>query len=361
MDWVKRNLYFLIGGAVALLLMGLAGWYLYSKWQLNNEALTKLEADFAELDRLGKETPHPGDGKKVDNIAEAKKQQKELREFIQKSRKFYLPIRPVPDVPKIDDHELATAMSHTIDQMRKDATNASVGLPSAYDFSFQAEKNLVSFQSNSLAPLAGQLGEVKAICEVLFQAKVNSLDGLQRERVCVEDDKGNQSDYLAEKTSTNELALLTPYQLTFRCFSPELALVLSGFASSPYGLLVKTINVAHATPTAGETTTSSAVQNTTVPTYTPPPPPPPPAVSPEAERRYGIGGPGASRPLPPTAYTTPIQPGVVAPAAPKSGGLQVVLDESPLRVTVTLDVVKLITPKETKPAPTPTPPATASR
>ena len=43
MDWIKRNLYFLIGSLVALALMGLAGWYLYSKWQLNNEFLGKLD------------------------------------------------------------------------------------------------------------------------------------------------------------------------------------------------------------------------------------------------------------------------------------------------------------------------------
>src|SRR2546421_5724632 len=154
MDWVKRNLYFLIGGLVALALMGVAGWYLYSKWQLNNETLAKLEADFAELDRLSKDNPHPGDGKKVDNVAEAKKQQKELREFVQKGRKYFLPIRPIPDVPKATDHDLSTALSHTIDQMRKEATNSSVGLPSGYGFTFQAEQNLVSFSSNSVNPLA---------------------------------------------------------------------------------------------------------------------------------------------------------------------------------------------------------------
>ena len=358
MEWVKRNLYFLIGGAVALLLMGVAGWYLYSKWQLNNEALTKLEADFAELDRLGKEPVHPGDGKKVDNVGEAKKQQKELREFIQKCRKYYLRVPPVPDVPKIDDHELATALSHTIDQMRKDATNASVGLPSSYDFSFQAEKNLVSFSPNSLPVLAAQLGEVKAICDVLFQAKVNSLDGLQRERVCAEDEKGNQSDYLGEKTTTNELALLTPYQLTFRCFSPELALVLAGFGNSPYGLMVKTINVTHVAATTAETTGAPTTIPQPTPQYIPPPPPPPtPALSPEAERRYSPNPYLSGRP--PVAYTPPVQP--AAPAAgPKAGGLQVVLDESQLRVTMTLDVVKLVTPKETKAPGAPAPATTAA-
>lgn len=39
MDWIKRNLYFLVGSLVAVALMGLAGWYLYSKWQLNNDIL----------------------------------------------------------------------------------------------------------------------------------------------------------------------------------------------------------------------------------------------------------------------------------------------------------------------------------
>src|ERR1051326_797845 len=93
MSWVKRNLYFLIGAAVSLALMGVAGWYLYSKWELNNANLAKLEADFAELDRLSKESPHPGDGQKVDNVTEAKNQQKQLRQFIDNGRKFFLIFR----------------------------------------------------------------------------------------------------------------------------------------------------------------------------------------------------------------------------------------------------------------------------
>ena len=74
-----------------------------------------------------------------------------------------------------------------------------------------------------------QLGEVKGICEVLFEAKVNSLDNLRRERVSADDSKGPQTDYLGEKSVTNELAVLTPYEVTFRCFSSELAAVLAGF------------------------------------------------------------------------------------------------------------------------------------
>ena len=75
------------------------------------------------------------------------------------------------------------------------------------------------------------MAEVKAICAVLFQAKINSLDNIRRERVSEDDLKGPQTDYLPDKSVTNELAVLSPYEVSFRCFSPELAAVLAGFAS----------------------------------------------------------------------------------------------------------------------------------
>ena len=41
MDWIKRNLMFVIGGVITLVLMGLAGWYCYSGW--NNNVQQKEE------------------------------------------------------------------------------------------------------------------------------------------------------------------------------------------------------------------------------------------------------------------------------------------------------------------------------
>ena len=49
MSWIKRNLLFVIGSLVALILMGLAGWFLYTKWGLNNDVLASLNTDYAEL------------------------------------------------------------------------------------------------------------------------------------------------------------------------------------------------------------------------------------------------------------------------------------------------------------------------
>src|SRR6266567_1472875 len=178
MDWIKRNLYFVIGTAAALLLMGLAGWYLYSKWDLNNSILKQLDEQYAELDRLNKLNPHPGEPGKVDNIEEAKNQQKQLRAVAGKTKPYFQRIAPIPDLPKLADADFSRALSRAIDQMQKDASSASVSLPpksasgSAYSFSFEAQKSRVSFAAGSLATLAVQLGEVKAICDVLFQAKI---------------------------------------------------------------------------------------------------------------------------------------------------------------------------------------------
>src|SRR2546422_2630928 len=176
MAWIKRNLFFVIGTVVALALMGAAGWYLYSKYQLNNEVWAKLNEDYSKLKQLNAEKPHPGSGN-VDNIKIAKDQTKQLREFIDKTRTHFQRIAPIPDQPKITDQEFSSSLRRTIDHLAHEATNASVMLPTDnYAFSFSAQRSLLALDPKSLGPLSVQLGEVKAIVEILFNAKINSLD-----------------------------------------------------------------------------------------------------------------------------------------------------------------------------------------
>src|ERR1017187_2882188 len=173
MDWIKRNLYFLIGSLVALALMGFAGWYLYSKWQLNDEILGKLDEQYAKLKRLNEQNPHPGSGK-VDNIKLAKEQQQELIAYIQKSRQYFqrCPPIPVPESGKLTSQEFSSALSRTIDQMQREAAKASVALVlkgsgcKTYIFWFPAKRERLADAPGSLEPLSVQLAEVKAICGV---------------------------------------------------------------------------------------------------------------------------------------------------------------------------------------------------
>ena len=361
MSWIKRNLYFFIGSLVALILMGLAGYFLYSKWKLNNEILVSLNSDYEELKRLNNKSPHPGSGD-VNNIKLAQQQRDQVRDFMKKVRASFQPIAHIPDLPKVNDHDFSVALSRSIAELQRDATNSSVALPQNYSFSFEAQKARISFASNSLDRLSVQLGEVKTIAEVLFRAKINSLDNLRRERVSADDSNGPQTDYLNEKSITNELAILTPYEVTFRCFSSELASVLSDFAAEPCGIIIKTLNVDLAPapppqePSAQPFNPMAYMQ------------PNQPGMSAEAEdaiaranaaasfaRRYGTrgGGGGASsaelggialREGVPSRPNYPAPPVLAGPQASK-GGLPIALDEKQLKLTVNLLLIKLLPPK----------------
>lgn len=334
-----------------MILMGLAGWFLYTKWGLNNDVLASLNTDYAELKNLNSANPHPGAGP-VDNIKLAQEQRDQLRDFLKKTQAYFEPIPKIPDLPKISDRDFSAALSQTIEQLRNQATNASVSLPTEnYNFSFTSQKQKISFAAGSLNRLAVQLGEIKAIAGILYDAKINALDNLRRERVSQDDSFGLQTDYLGEKTETNALAVITPYEITFRSFSAELASVLAGLASSPKGMVVKTINVELAPVVAAPEVTTPVVPTQV---YIQQPNPMAEEMSRQQaeanaqaafQRRY-FGGGGqpqggiAYRGIQPPQQTYAPQPGVAPPTGAPKGGLPTVLDEKLLKITLALYIVK---------------------
>ena len=316
MAWIKRNLFFAIGGMVALGLLGWAGYYNYQGWSHNESAFTRLNEIYSTLRDLTKQdVAHhkflPGN-EKVDNIKAAKEQETALQEWIQQATGNFKSISPIPNTGTnaITSEAFAGALRRTVDQLQREADAASVSLPPKYTFSFAVETTTLRLDEPSLPLLAEQLGEVKAIAEVFFAVRVNSLDGIQRVRVSSEDIGGSQADYIEDHSLTNNLAVLTPYQISFRSFSPEVADVLARLATSPNGFVVKSISV----QPAG-------------------------AYSPTAAGTPGFGGEGAPPPPPPpVAVTTPLP-------LPGRGGLQTILNEQLLRVTLVVDIVKLLPKK----------------
>jgi hypothetical protein len=288
MGWIKRNLFFAIGSVVALVLLGMAAFYTYRSWSHNRDAMTNLQSAYSQLQQDYDQNPTPS----AENIQAAQQQNQQLRDWITQSQAHFKPIAPIPNPPDgvITKEEFAGTLRKTIYQMQQEAGDANVELPPDYSFSFAAERNLDVFSPGSLNPLASHLGEVKALCEILFAANVNALDGVQRESVSDNDAAGPQSDYLTDKTRVADPVTITPYMLTFRCFSSDLANVLSKLASSDYGFVVTGVNVMPAGAATGDQT-------------------------------------------PPSTMT---------PAYPMGkGGLQTVLDEQLLRVTMGVEVVKL--------------------
>jgi hypothetical protein len=153
-DWIKRNLIFVIGGVVALGLLGLAGWYNYAGWQRNVGEREKLNAAYEELKRLSTQTPHPGDGKKVDNIKVAQEQEREARQFGGKLGQHLRRIPALPEGTNVAGKDFSFALQQTIVELQREATNSSVILPPKYKFSFEAQAGRVTFAAGSLDRLA---------------------------------------------------------------------------------------------------------------------------------------------------------------------------------------------------------------
>jgi hypothetical protein len=337
MDWIKRNLIFVIGGAVALVLLGLAGWYNYAGWQRNAGEREKLNAAYEELKRLSNLPQHPGDGKKVDNIKLAQEQEREAQQFATKLERHLQRIPALPEGTNVAGKDFSFALQQTIVELQREATNSSVILPPKYKFSFEAQAGRVTFAAGSLDRLAEQLGEVRAICAVLNAAKVNHLDAVRRERVSADDASGPATDYLDRTSVTNAEVVLTPYEVSLRCFTPELASVLTGLANTPHGLIVKAVNVEPAPVTAVDA--QAGMPPPPVYPYTPPPPP--------AGMRpiRGEGGAAAAfaaryAARPATPMPQPVMPPPTALAQPAKAGPQTFLTEKQLKVTLLIHVVK---------------------
>jgi len=302
MGWLKRNLFFVIGIVVALGLLGAAGYYDYAGWTHNQDAFARLNEVYSQWSTAAGSKPSPGSGQ-VDNITTARDQDGQLRQWINQATNYFQPVAPIPRPVNgtVSGELFAGALHQTIAQLQHEADAANVVLPPQYDFSFTAHMDRLTFAPGSLDTLSVQLGEVKAISEILFGTGINALDGIQRVPVSSDDASGPQTDYLTDQPVTNDLAVLVPYEVTFRGFSPEIARVLGAFASSPSGFIVKTISVQPA---------------------------------------------GAATDLQP-AGATATDPNMPQPLAPMSakGGLQTVLNEQLLRVTLTVELVKR-TPKD---------------
>lgn len=316
MAWIKRNLLFCLAALVALAAVGGAGLYLLKNYQLRDEKKLKLSESYETLDRYCTMAPGPGDGKKMDNVKAAKDFNRQLQELIGRSGKYFRPIAPIPNSPQVSAAEFAAQLRETIRQMQRDAAGASVLLPPQYDFSFSGIKKRITFAPGSLQPLSVQLGEVKAICNVLFAAKINSLDGLRRERVSPDDVE--MADYIEDRSVTNELAILTPYEVTLHCFSGELASLLGGFAATPHGFIVARLIVEPAGSFGAATDPNASSPFS--------------AMAPPPRRAGGDEYTGEERPAVPVT--------VAAPPVILRGGQALVLNERLLKVSLRLSLVK---------------------
>lgn len=251
MQWIKRNLYLVVGGVVALGLLGFAGFYLFTKVRQDQAITEELNTATSRLETLARRDPYPN----PENIAAAKEEGVRLQGFLSEVGEHFQP----PRIPEdLNNMTFRSFLDNTRARLLADAQLAGVEVPTNYWFTFSALSGTMDFKPATLQPLATQLADIQAICQVLFDAKVNSLAWLKRVSVDSSDTSlmGSQDYLTGGKAVTNTYSVVMPYEVAFQGFSSELASVLDGLARLPHCMIVTNIVAEQAatatTPTSDE-------------------------------------------------------------------------------------------------------------
>lgn len=336
MAWIKNNLFWVVFGVIALSLMGLAGYFLYSNIQRNDEVKLQLQTQVQSLAELSLTEPFPN----ASALAGIAADQVRVQQVLSDSRKAFQ-VNPKPAL--LDDRGFKLMLEKTIAELKQEANAAGVGLPSdSYSFGFAIQRPLLQYKPGAVEPWSVQLGDIRDLFRVLYRSKVMAVQGVRRAPFFPFDLGGPDTMGMLAATNQSSETTYFPYEITFRGFTADIANVLDELQKATNCYVVKMINIdpsaigipaynpAAATAAAA---VGGALGSGTTPARTGPP------KDPYAER-YGNTAPPPPKPVGP-------QPVVVRPVAPTTPQLTTVLSEKPLRVAMLVVVVRI---KDTKAA-----------
>lgn len=236
MAWFKRNLILVVGGVVALVLLGASGFFLYTSYDKNAKISQELEGEASEFGRLNSSNPSVTE----DNIEAAKTEQERLKAMVQEYWKYFA---PVAQYTNITSAEFTFLLANTLNELNVLAENQGVRRPKDFAYTFDTQRERMNFAPSEVLPWTYQLLEIKSLCETIYSARVHSILRILRPAVSTNDNA--QVTLRGAVMTTNNVvkAVTTPYEVTFQGFSSELATVLEGLAKSPQCFLIKNINV----------------------------------------------------------------------------------------------------------------------
>jgi hypothetical protein len=337
MAWIKRNLFFVLGIVAGMALTVYCGILFASDLKKNGELTRKFEqADLGFAQVKGKPL-FPSEA----NILLINQDRTNLEVFRDELRRKFAPF---PTPPKENEQGFSAYLENTIAELTAKADAGAVTLPTNMSFGFTDQRSKLKYAAENIQPWMRQLSEIKVLCGILFNAKINALVSLRRVAVSTNDFITTQSDFFQARMTNTPLGSITPYKIEFRCFTRELDDVIKGLSQSSNCFVIKDIEVMPAGKREGEVVQAEPEQpETPVVTNTPP------------ARRGGTNAPPARRgatPAPPAP--TPVAPGTPGMPGTQPGrgrgrraGLEGLQPAGPIPVAVT------ITPPAT-PAPAPT-------
>jgi hypothetical protein len=243
MSWIKRNLALVISGVIAIGLLGVGGWYLWSAVDNNNKVDNEIGQTKQEIERLLNMEPSPN----KTNLDQAQRETARLHEFIGQAKRLFPPT-PAPAGP-LNNESFKSLLETTVNDLHKQAVSVSIALPESaggsYYFTFENQRLPVVFPPESLRPLSERLHEVQFMMSVLIKARINRLNYIKRAMVPGERPQqgaqGSMADYvnIPARTNAETGMVLWPYELEFDCFTSEIATVIEAFERAEYAFVVK--------------------------------------------------------------------------------------------------------------------------
>ncbi len=353
MSWIKRNLSLVVGVAVAVGLLGVAGYFLWLQIGRESQVSTDLTTQIDEYQTLTTLDPSATEP----NIEAVKEEQERLAVLLEETRKQYV---PVGTFTNMDSATFKSMLDTTVYELEQLSRRQGVKTPPQFTYAFKSQKDSLNFEQQDLLPWTYQLLEIKALCEAVYAARVHSLGGVRRAAVSKKDIAS--ADILTvTKASTNTVvdAVVTPYEVTFQGFTAELGEVIDNLLRSPYCFVIKNINVDKATGEGTEGTDGVEGGAPAMFDYssrygvTPGAQPGGSTAADLLRNRYGLRGPagpggryggryrgetGSTQPMNVPDQSAYVQ---MTPAIPVRRGPETVINEELLKITMLVDAVRL--------------------
>lgn len=171
----RKHLGLIIGCSVAGLLAIGAGVLLFFAISGSGKAQSELKSEQGKLDQLTRRKPYPN----KENVELSQKKLESLGLVL--SGTVARLSKGQVEAEAIEPAQFAPMLERTLNQLRKDASNAAVQIPPAFAFGFDRYSAGSIPMSNDVPRLVAQLKTMSRICGTLFAANVSNIVAVTRD------------------------------------------------------------------------------------------------------------------------------------------------------------------------------------